>query len=55
MREDKTYDEIRTGHEASIRRLLTANDLYIFSHAPGNLNPVHLPKDGGASWAVAAL
>ena len=46
MRENKTYEEIRIGDEASIRRVLTANDLFIFAHASGNLNPMHLPKEG---------
>ncbi len=56
MRDDKTFEEIRVGDEASIRRVLTANDPFIFAHAPGNLNPLHLPQDGGATWAaVAAL
>jgi phosphate butyryltransferase len=43
MRENKTYDEIAAGDEAEVKRVLTANDLYIFAHASGNLNPLHLP------------
>ena len=55
MRENKTYEEIRVGDEAAIKRVLTANDLYIFAHASGNLNPLHLPKDGGeASLDIVA-
>ena len=27
--------------------MLTANDLYIFAHASGNLNPMHMPETGG--------
>ncbi len=46
MLENKTYDEIAVGDEASINRVLTANDLYIFAHASGNFNPVHLPGEG---------
>ena len=46
VRENRIYEEIRVGHEASIKRVLTANDLYIFAHASGNLNPLHLPKSG---------
>lgn len=45
IRENKTYDEISIGHEASIKRVLTANDLYIFANASGNLNPMHMPAD----------
>ncbi len=46
MRENRTYDEIQVGDEASIDRVLTANDLFIFAHASGNLNPLHLPQIG---------
>ncbi len=55
MRENKTYDEIEVGDEASIKRVLTANDLFIFAHASGNLNPLHLPKEGeGALHEIVA-
>lgn len=47
IRENKTYDEIAVGEEAEVRRVLTANDLYIFAHASGNLNPLHLPDANG--------
>src|SRR5208282_3817797 len=47
MRENKTYEEIAIGGEATIKRVLTANGLYIFAHASGNLNPLHMPHDGG--------
>ncbi len=43
IRENKLYDELMIGDSASIRRVCTANDLYIFAHASGNLNPLHLP------------
>jgi len=43
MRENKTYGELRVGDQASIRRVCTGNDLYVFAHASGNLNPLHLP------------
>jgi len=48
MRENRTYDELQVGDEASIRRVLTANDLFVFAHASGNLNPLHLPSRGEA-------
>ncbi len=44
MAANKTYDEIRLGDQASLTRVCTANDLFIFAHASGNLNPLHLPK-----------
>jgi phosphate butyryltransferase len=46
MRENRTYDEICVGDEAAVNRVLTANDLFIFAHASGNLNPLHLPQSG---------
>ncbi len=45
IRENKTYDEIQIGDTASITRVCTANDLYVFAHASGNLNPLHLPDN----------
>jgi phosphotransacetylase/acyl dehydratase len=47
IRENRLYDELKIGDTASIKRVCTANDLYIFAHASGNLNPVHLPPDDG--------
>ena len=41
----RTWDEIREGESASITRVCTANDLVVFAHASGNLNPVHLPGE----------
>lgn len=43
--ENKTYDEIQIGDSVSATRLVTANDLILFAHASGNINPLHLPKD----------
>lgn len=43
MAANKTYDEIAVGDTASISRVCTANDLYIFANASGNLNPLNLP------------
>ncbi len=44
IRENKIYDEIAVGDEANQKRVLTANDLYVFAHASGNLNPMHMPQ-----------
>ena len=41
------YDEIELGQEASVSRVLTSNDLIVFAHASGNLNPIHLPELDG--------
>ncbi|HUI96426.1 MAG TPA: bifunctional enoyl-CoA hydratase/phosphate acetyltransferase [Xanthobacteraceae bacterium] len=45
IRENRLYAELVTGERASIKRVCTANDLYVFAHASGNLNPLHLPGD----------
>jgi phosphate butyryltransferase len=37
------YDELSVGQAARIERVCTANDLLVFAHASGNLNPLHLP------------
>lgn len=38
-----TFDELVVGQTASIERPVTANDLYVFAHASGNTNPMHMP------------
>jgi phosphate butyryltransferase len=48
IRENRLYDELKVGDTASVKRVCTANDLYIFAHASGNLNPIHLPSSEGA-------
>ncbi|MFN4009227.1 MAG: bifunctional enoyl-CoA hydratase/phosphate acetyltransferase [Pannonibacter sp.] len=44
MASNKTYDQITVGDSATVTRVCTANDLYIFAHASGNTNPLHLPN-----------
>lgn len=39
---NRTFDEIQVGESAEIRRLITAEDLYVFAAASGNFNPMHL-------------
>jgi phosphotransacetylase/acyl dehydratase len=39
---NKTFDEIHPGDSAELRRLITADDLFIFAAASGNSNPMHL-------------
>ena len=39
----QTYDELSIGDTASITRIVTPDDLYVFAHVSGNLNPLHLP------------
>ncbi|WP_439139696.1 bifunctional enoyl-CoA hydratase/phosphate acetyltransferase [Roseicyclus sp.] len=50
------YDALRIGQEATITRLCRAEDLIVFSHASGSLNPLHLPNhDGDGDGRVEAL
>jgi len=39
---NRTYDEMQVGEVAELRRLITADDLYVFAVASGNTNPMHL-------------
>lgn len=37
------WDELTVGDEASIERIVSSRELYLFAHASGNLNPMHMP------------
>jgi len=54
MRTNKTFAELVIGEEASITRVVTPNDLIVFAHASGNLNPKNLPGSAGHDAAPAA-
>jgi phosphate butyryltransferase len=41
------YADLTIGQEAEVQRLCRAEDLYVFAHSSGNLNPMHLPKQDG--------
>ena len=45
IRENRLYDELEVGETASIKRVCTANDLVVFAHSSGNLNPLHCRDD----------
>jgi phosphate butyryltransferase len=47
------YAALRVGQEATVTRLCRAEDLYVFAHASGNLNPMHLPEYDGDGDGVA--
>ena len=53
IRENKLFDELTVGESASVKRVCTANDLFVFAHASGNLNPLHLPEDEHHNGKVA--
>ncbi len=39
---NRTFDDLNPGDHAELRRLITADDLYVFAAASGNHNPMHL-------------
>ncbi|MEV8466825.1 bifunctional enoyl-CoA hydratase/phosphate acetyltransferase [Fluviibacterium sp. DFM31] len=41
------FDQLAVGMEAETRRLCVADDLYVFAHASGNFNPLHLASEDG--------
>jgi phosphate butyryltransferase len=45
--ENRTYAELKVGDEATVERLCRTEDLYVFAHASGNHNPMHLPDADG--------
>ena len=55
-----TFDELTVGQTARIERTVTANDLYVFAHASGNTNPIHMPgkdvdEDGTVDTVAPSL
>jgi phosphate butyryltransferase len=54
---NRTWEDLKLGDEASIEKTVTSRDLYLFAHASGNLNPLHMPTfdpdHDGKSDAVA--
>ena len=46
--ENRTLAEIKVGDEATLKRLITTDDLYVFAASSGNFNPMHLPAPGVA-------
>ena len=54
---NRTLDELAPGDSAELRRLITADDLYVFAVASGNYNPMHLTDsdlDGDGTTARVA-
>jgi len=53
---DTPWDKLEPGMEATRTRLCVADDLYVFAHASGNLNPMHIPEaDGDGDGAPEAI
>lgn len=40
---NRVWAELTVGDEVAIERTVTSRDLYLFAHASGNLNPMHMP------------
>ncbi|CAL8973011.1 Phosphate acetyltransferase [Rhodoplanes serenus] len=51
-----TWDELEVGASAFLERTCTAQDMYLFAHVSGNLNPITLPSgdDPGAKGEPVA-
>lgn len=53
---NRLFDEIDVGDSAETRRVCTDNDLFVFAHASGNLNPLNLPdRDGDGDPSTPPL
>lgn len=50
----RTWDEITIGESARLVRSCTPNDLVVFAHASGNVNPLNLPEEAEQEAGVAA-
>ncbi|HUB14318.1 MAG TPA: bifunctional enoyl-CoA hydratase/phosphate acetyltransferase [Acetobacteraceae bacterium] len=51
---NKLFSELAIGESASITRVVTPDDLYVFARVSGNLNPAHLPASRGEAGPVPA-
>ena len=40
--ENRTFDELKIGESAELRRLVTADDLLAYANVSGNHNPLHI-------------
>ena len=50
------YAALRLGQEATVSRLCRTEDLFVFAHSSGNLNPMHLPdQDGDGDGVTEAV
>jgi phosphotransacetylase/acyl dehydratase len=48
---NKTWDEIKVGDSASLERVCSEQDLVLFAHVSGNVNPLMLPPADSGSKA----
>ncbi len=45
---NKTWDELKVGDSASLDRTCSVQDLFLFAHVSGNVNPLMLPSAEGS-------
>ena len=55
MTENKTFDDLKVGDTAELKRLVTQDDLIVFANVSGNHNPMHLHDldDDGVETSIA--
>ncbi|EEX16668.1 phosphate butyryltransferase [Citreicella sp. SE45] len=54
--ENRTFDELKVGDSAELRRLVTADDLLAYANVSGNHNPLHLyDQDGDGDGRPEAM
>ena len=54
--ENRTFDELKIGESAELRRLVTADDLLAYANVSGNHNPLHLyDQDGDGDGRPEAM
>lgn len=51
---NRLFSEIAIGDTASIQRVVTPDDMFVFARVSGNLNPIHLPSSAGNRHGVPA-
>jgi phosphotransacetylase/acyl dehydratase len=55
MISNRTWAQLRVGDSASIERTCSDRDLLLFAHVSGNINPLMLPVEEGASAVDAPI
>ncbi len=50
----RIFADLAIGNEAAITRIVTPDDLYVFAHVSGNLNPANLPASPAEADDTAA-
>ncbi len=51
---NKTYAQLQIGDSASLERVCSERDLFLFAHVSGNTNPLMLPVEEGALASESA-